>query len=295
MGELGTRLRETRESRGLTIEDAERDTRISRRYLAALESEQFEIIPAPVYARGFLRSYSQYLGLDPQQTLALFPRDDEGMAAPQGTLRATKENPIPAVSASRPQWQRPTRAGTAPTASSAAPNPRPFAGTAQRPARPPVVVPQTPAEPTIGIDIGVPVPARRLERTTNSSARSALVLAAAALAIAVVLGLAWLISRTGSDSPPGEVGSPAAGQTNTAGQTPAGTALPSVPRGVVPDVIGLSSAEARLLIAGAGYETIESREKSPNVARGNVLDQSPAPGTQLSEGQSVRIRVSDGP
>ena len=55
MGELGTLLVRAREARGLTIEDAERDTRISRRYLQALESEQFDVIPAPVYARGFLR------------------------------------------------------------------------------------------------------------------------------------------------------------------------------------------------------------------------------------------------
>src|SRR6185312_8812415 len=77
MSELGTWLIRAREARGLTIEDAERDTRISRRYLQALESEQFEVIPAPVYARGFLRSYSQYLGLDPAEMLALFPRDDQ--------------------------------------------------------------------------------------------------------------------------------------------------------------------------------------------------------------------------
>src|SRR3989304_2180233 len=77
MSELGSWLIRAREARGLTLEDAERDTRISRRYLQALESEQFEVIPAPVYARGFLRSYSQYLGLDPQETLAMFPREDD--------------------------------------------------------------------------------------------------------------------------------------------------------------------------------------------------------------------------
>ena len=71
MGELGSLLTRAREARGLTLEDAERDTRISRRYLQALESEQFEVIPAPVYARGFLRSYSQYLGIDPQEALAI--------------------------------------------------------------------------------------------------------------------------------------------------------------------------------------------------------------------------------
>ena len=90
MGELGS----LREARGLTLEDAERDTRISRRYLQALESEQFEVIPAPVYARGFLRSYSQYLGLDPQETLAMFPRE----ADPEYIRRITEEL-VPAIAA----------------------------------------------------------------------------------------------------------------------------------------------------------------------------------------------------
>ena len=45
MGELGDRLRSTRDERGLTLEDAERDTRISKRYLQALESYQLPLIP----------------------------------------------------------------------------------------------------------------------------------------------------------------------------------------------------------------------------------------------------------
>ncbi len=98
MGELGSLLTRAREARGLTLEDAERDTRISRRYLMALESEQFEVIPAPVYARGFLRSYSQYLGLDPQETLAMFPREDD----PEYQRAAEASVPHPRPSPDRP-------------------------------------------------------------------------------------------------------------------------------------------------------------------------------------------------
>lgn len=72
---IGGELTRAREQRGRTIEDAERDTRISQRYLRALEDERFDVIPAPVYARGFLRSYAQYLGLDPGPLLARFPRE----------------------------------------------------------------------------------------------------------------------------------------------------------------------------------------------------------------------------
>jgi cytoskeleton protein RodZ len=73
MAELGRVLFQARVARGLTIEEAERDTRISKRYLEALEREDFSAFPAPFYARAFLRTYAQYLGLDANQLLAALP------------------------------------------------------------------------------------------------------------------------------------------------------------------------------------------------------------------------------
>jgi transcriptional regulator with XRE-family HTH domain len=70
---LGETLRRARLERGITFEDAERVTRIPRKYLEALETENYGILPAPVFARGFLRSYSGYLGLDPGELLPFFP------------------------------------------------------------------------------------------------------------------------------------------------------------------------------------------------------------------------------
>lgn len=70
---LGETLRRARTAKGITIEDAERVTRIPRKYLEALELENFGILPAPVYARGFLRSYAGYLGLEPKELLPFFP------------------------------------------------------------------------------------------------------------------------------------------------------------------------------------------------------------------------------
>ena len=66
-------LQRARQARGLTLEEVERDIRISRRYLQALENENFGLLPAPVYARGFLRTYARYLGLEPANLLPLFP------------------------------------------------------------------------------------------------------------------------------------------------------------------------------------------------------------------------------
>jgi cytoskeletal protein RodZ len=70
---LGETLRRARLSRGTTFEEAERVTRIPRKYLEALENENFGILPAPVFARGFLRSYASYLGLDAGDLLPFFP------------------------------------------------------------------------------------------------------------------------------------------------------------------------------------------------------------------------------
>jgi transcriptional regulator with XRE-family HTH domain len=70
---LGETLRRARTSKGISLEDAERVTRIPRKYLEALELENFGILPAPVYARGFLRSYSSYLGLEPSELMPFFP------------------------------------------------------------------------------------------------------------------------------------------------------------------------------------------------------------------------------
>ena len=73
MAELGNTLSRARRARGITLEDAERDTHVSKRYLQALETEDFSIFPAPVYARGFLRTYSRYLGLNPEELIRVFP------------------------------------------------------------------------------------------------------------------------------------------------------------------------------------------------------------------------------
>ncbi len=70
---LGETLRRARLSKNVTFEDAERVTRIRREYLEALEQEEFTKLPAPVYARGFLRSYAGYLGLDPGELMPFFP------------------------------------------------------------------------------------------------------------------------------------------------------------------------------------------------------------------------------
>jgi cytoskeletal protein RodZ len=69
---LGETLRQARLDKGVSLADAARDTRIRRSYLEALEAEDNAALPPPVYTRGFLRTYAEYLGLNPQAMVDLY-------------------------------------------------------------------------------------------------------------------------------------------------------------------------------------------------------------------------------
>ena len=64
MFEIGYSLRAARERQGIGLPEAELATKIRAKYIRALEEEDFEVLPADTYARGFLRTYADYLGLD---------------------------------------------------------------------------------------------------------------------------------------------------------------------------------------------------------------------------------------
>jgi cytoskeleton protein RodZ len=72
MGSLGEMLRQARLDRGASLADAEHETRIRRKYLEALESEDYGSLPATVYTRGFVRTYARFLGLDQERALDLY-------------------------------------------------------------------------------------------------------------------------------------------------------------------------------------------------------------------------------
>jgi hypothetical protein len=82
--ELGSSLREARVRRELTLGDVAEETRIRSRYLQAMEDERFELLPGPVYAKGFLRAYADYLGLDSQ------------LFVDEYNARFAEEEPLPA-------------------------------------------------------------------------------------------------------------------------------------------------------------------------------------------------------
>lgn len=70
---IGAFLAAKRGELGLTLQQAASATHIRLEHLHALEADEPELIPAPVYARGYLRTYARYLGLDAESLVAKLP------------------------------------------------------------------------------------------------------------------------------------------------------------------------------------------------------------------------------
>lgn len=79
---IGTALKDARRRLGMDVKEAEERTKIRAKYLRALEAEDWEVLPAPAYVRGFLRTYGQLLGLDGEMLADEFRRRYEAPATP---------------------------------------------------------------------------------------------------------------------------------------------------------------------------------------------------------------------
>jgi len=74
MTNFGATFKKARESRGISLDQIAHETRISTRFLAAIENEDFHVLPGGVFNRGFVRSFAEAVGLDPDQALADYER-----------------------------------------------------------------------------------------------------------------------------------------------------------------------------------------------------------------------------
>ena len=68
-GSFGSWLRRQREMREISLRDIADRTKISLRYLEAMEDDRFDLLPAPIFAKGFLREYARYVGLSPDEVV----------------------------------------------------------------------------------------------------------------------------------------------------------------------------------------------------------------------------------
>lgn len=94
---VGTALRQVRSSRGLSLEEAARDTRIRREFLEAIEEEDFDRLLGDVHVRGCLRTYASYLRLKPDEVVEIYT------AARPDTPAPSRPGPMPERSLRAPR------------------------------------------------------------------------------------------------------------------------------------------------------------------------------------------------
>ncbi len=95
MFEIGSSLREARLRQGVELPEAEAATKVRAKYLRALEDDQFEVLPAQTYVKGFLRAYAEYLGLDGQLYVDEYnsryvPGEEEPLLRPRSGTRTSR-------------------------------------------------------------------------------------------------------------------------------------------------------------------------------------------------------------
>ena len=96
---LGKILREKREERKLSVADVSAGTRINKKYIQALEDENFLLIPSQVYAKGFLKACAHFLGLDAKSLIdelaAFYKNREEGNKAVASAPKITRMISVP--------------------------------------------------------------------------------------------------------------------------------------------------------------------------------------------------------
>lgn len=94
MPTLGEELRQKREQRGVTLAEISEATRIGTRFLKAIETDSFSILPGGIFTRSFIRAYAKYVGMNEDEAIALYLQQVNPPASEQ---TATAEEPLPAT------------------------------------------------------------------------------------------------------------------------------------------------------------------------------------------------------
>jgi cytoskeleton protein RodZ len=96
MASFGENLRRERELRGVDLHEMAEATKISIRFLQALEQDRVDVLPGGIFPRAFVRQYGKYLGLDPERLVAefvfAFGGDPVPARAPSGQVHLDGSN-----------------------------------------------------------------------------------------------------------------------------------------------------------------------------------------------------------
>src|SRR3954463_410977 len=108
-GSFGDWLRRQRELREISLRDIAERTKISLRYLEAMEADRFDLLPAAVFAKGFLREYARYVGLSPDDVVNHYlsvnhPEEQEASSRDDSKVRPRPKAVDPGQPPVRRNW-----------------------------------------------------------------------------------------------------------------------------------------------------------------------------------------------
>ncbi|PLR84297.1 helix-turn-helix domain-containing protein [Bacillus canaveralius] len=75
MTELGNRLKEAREAKGMSLDELQTATKIQKRYLKGIEEGNYEMMPGQFYVRAFIRQYAEAVGIEPEELYEQYKND----------------------------------------------------------------------------------------------------------------------------------------------------------------------------------------------------------------------------
>jgi cytoskeletal protein RodZ len=91
---VGEILRSEREKKGLSVKEIELATSIRTIYISAIEEGNYSIIPGEVYLKGFIRNYSNFLGLDGQQIVDLYRQSQSSITSTEEIIAITNNSSV---------------------------------------------------------------------------------------------------------------------------------------------------------------------------------------------------------
>jgi hypothetical protein len=111
MPTIGEQFKAAREAKGISQHDAGIATNIMTKIIVAMEADDFSAMPAPTYAKGFIRLYAKYLELNPEPLIEEYSQKNKAAPRPfldsksqlnRSTNIVTKSNELPQIKA--PDW-----------------------------------------------------------------------------------------------------------------------------------------------------------------------------------------------
>jgi cytoskeleton protein RodZ len=111
MANFGASFKKARESRGLSFAQIAEETRISARFLEAIENEDFQVLPGGIFNRGFIRTYASSIGLDPDAALREYEQLQNIHQPEPIVVEAPKQMPPPPAPRSERSFYAPVAIG----------------------------------------------------------------------------------------------------------------------------------------------------------------------------------------